>query len=189
MTGVPFTFATATTAIPLSELDVCFATTITIGSTQAGLGNSVPSLDGLGHVNFGGSNLAHYDEGVFTPSLLFGGANVGMTTSATVGFYTRIGDRVFFDLNIQLTARGSSTGAATISGLPIAASNTASRLQTMTIWNSGTAVTTGASVLGIYSGTNITLYQTGLGGAGTTTISQGNMSDSAQFIISGQYGV
>ena len=47
MTGVPFTFATATTAIPLSELDVCFATPVTIGSSSVGLGNSISSLSGL----------------------------------------------------------------------------------------------------------------------------------------------
>ena len=34
--GVPYTFATATTSIPLSQLDSNFATAITLGNTEIG---------------------------------------------------------------------------------------------------------------------------------------------------------
>ena len=47
MAGVPYTFANATTAIPLSELDVCFATPVTIGNTTVALGNTVTTIGGL----------------------------------------------------------------------------------------------------------------------------------------------
>ena len=42
--GVPYTFATATTSIPLSQLDANFNTPVTIGSTTVGLGNTVSTL-------------------------------------------------------------------------------------------------------------------------------------------------
>ena len=61
--------------------------------------------------------MAYIGKGftTLTPSLLFGGANVGMTTSTNQLLYTRLGNLVFFRCNITLTAKGSSTGLATIS--------------------------------------------------------------------------
>jgi len=44
MAGVPYVFASATTSIPLSELDVNFNTPVTIGNTTVGLGNTVTSF-------------------------------------------------------------------------------------------------------------------------------------------------
>jgi hypothetical protein len=44
---VPYTFGTATAAIPLSQLDSNFATAITIGSTAVYLGNTTTSISGL----------------------------------------------------------------------------------------------------------------------------------------------
>jgi hypothetical protein len=44
---VPYTFGTATAAIPLSQLDDNFATAITIGSTAVYLGNTTTSISGL----------------------------------------------------------------------------------------------------------------------------------------------
>jgi len=43
--AVPYTFATATSAIPLSQLDSNFATTITLGNTAIQLGNTVTTLN------------------------------------------------------------------------------------------------------------------------------------------------
>ncbi|MSX01582.1 MAG: hypothetical protein F2813_00300 [Actinobacteria bacterium] len=57
--------------------------------------------------------------GAFTPQLKFGGNNVGMTYGAShSGRYTRIGRLVFAAIFVHLTAKGSSTGSATITGLP-----------------------------------------------------------------------
>jgi len=44
---VPYTFATATSAIPLSQLDSNFATAITLGSTALYLGNTTTTIAGL----------------------------------------------------------------------------------------------------------------------------------------------
>ena len=45
--AVPYTFATATSAIPLSQLDSNFATAITLGNTAVYLGNTTTSLGNL----------------------------------------------------------------------------------------------------------------------------------------------
>ena len=44
-----------------------------------------------------------------------------MTFSLRSGSYTKIGNRVFFEGRVTLTAKGSSTGAAKITGLPFTA--------------------------------------------------------------------
>jgi len=44
MAGVPYTFANATTSIPLSQLDANFNTGLTLGNTTVGLGNTVTTL-------------------------------------------------------------------------------------------------------------------------------------------------
>lgn len=58
--------------------------------------------------------------GTFSPSLKFGGASVGMIYSVQAGNYLKIGSWVFIDVAILLTSKGSSTGNATIEGLPFA---------------------------------------------------------------------
>lgn len=68
-----------------------------------------------------GSYIQTYTEGTFTPGLQFGGAAVGMTISLQQGRYTRIGRLVFCQIELTLSAKGSSTGAATITGLPFTA--------------------------------------------------------------------
>jgi hypothetical protein len=68
------------------------------------------------------NTLDDYKEGTFTPVLEFGGAASGIAYSSQVGNYTKIGNRVFAYIYIMLTSNGSSSGAATISGLPYSAS-------------------------------------------------------------------
>ncbi|GAA4493459.1 hypothetical protein [Pseudaeromonas paramecii] len=62
-----------------------------------------------------------YEVGSFTPTIL-GGTTVGVGTySSQVGRYTRIGNRVFFDLQLVWSAH-TGTGALDIGGLPFTSS-------------------------------------------------------------------
>lgn len=58
------------------------------------------------------------EEGLFTPELKFGGQSTGLTYATQFGTFTRIGDLVFFNIHLHLSSKGSSTGDATIVGLP-----------------------------------------------------------------------
>ena len=49
--AVPYTFGSATTSIPLSQLDSNFATTITLGNTSIQLGNTVTTLNNMTFAN------------------------------------------------------------------------------------------------------------------------------------------
>lgn len=69
----------------------------------------------------GANDLDDYEEGTFSPGLTLGGGNTGMTFGTQSGYYTKIGDMVFFELSVVLTAVGSSTGSVLITGLPFTA--------------------------------------------------------------------
>lgn len=60
-------------------------------------------------------------SGSWTPGLAFGGNGVGMTFASRTGSYVQIGKIVLLSYYIALSAAGSSTGVATITGLPHAA--------------------------------------------------------------------
>jgi hypothetical protein len=56
--AVPYTFGTSTAAIPLSNLDSNFATTITLGNTAIQLGNTVTTLNNMTLANATVSSLS-----------------------------------------------------------------------------------------------------------------------------------
>lgn len=70
--------------------------------------------------NAGANVLDDYEEGTWTPGLTFGGASVDMTFANQVGRYTKIGRAVIINGILTLSAKGSSTGAARVTGLPFA---------------------------------------------------------------------
>jgi len=69
-----------------------------------------------------GNVLNDYEEGTFTPRINFGNANVGMTGTFN-GRYTKVGRAVTVSGIVALTAKGSSTGDATLAGLPFTSVN------------------------------------------------------------------
>jgi hypothetical protein len=65
-----------------------------------------------------GAHGLKVESGTFTPVLKFGGNNVGMTFDRQLGQYYKIGKIVHIEVELRLTAKGTSEGAATIEGLP-----------------------------------------------------------------------
>jgi hypothetical protein len=55
---------------------------------------------------------------VWTPTLTFGGAAAGMVYSARTGIFTRYENLIAAEFRIALSAKGSSVGGATITGVP-----------------------------------------------------------------------
>jgi hypothetical protein len=98
--AVPFFFQSATQPLPLSQLDVNFATPITIGTTEVTLGDTFTALSGLTSITsvaFVGEltgNAATVTDGVYTSvtyndpvwlATLDGSKIVGAINSVTVG--------------------------------------------------------------------------------------------------------
>jgi len=58
---VPYTFAGATSSIPLSQLDANFQTYVTLGTTQFQLGDTVTTVNGLSFSNITVNATTSYD--------------------------------------------------------------------------------------------------------------------------------
>lgn len=133
--------------------------------------------------------LTDYEEGTFTPSLLFGGGNTGMNASAS-GSYTKIGRLVTFRGFITLTAKGSSTGSATIDGLPFT-SGSGNANAPITLFYTNLNINTGG---GFYTGigtianntTAITLLEIG-SNVGVTALTDADFSNTSTLRFTGFY--
>jgi hypothetical protein len=67
--------------------------------------------------------LDDYEEGTWTMGVSFGGASSGITYNANTGTYTKIGRQVTVNGYIGLANKGTSTGSASITGLPFTIAN------------------------------------------------------------------
>ena len=104
------------------------------GNLKLNSGNLVIGTDGKGidfSVTSSGTGtmtselFADYEEGTFTAGIAFGGAAVGVTYDTTpTCTYTKIGRQVTVTGRVGLSSKGSSTGDATITGLPFTSANT-----------------------------------------------------------------
>lgn len=118
---------------------------------------------------------------VWTPVLKFGGATTGITYSTQSGYYLRFGNLVAIWASIALTNKGSATGAAQITGLPIATSGILAPLSV--VW---TAVGTGVYLYSLASGSAIALYVVA-GGTGISTMTDASFTNTTTLYIGGVY--
>jgi len=158
---------------------------ITANTGNFVIGTAAKGIDFSANTNPPGMTselLNYYAEGTWTPVLTFGGGSTGITYGTQTGQYTRIGNRVFFNLIIILTSQGSSTGGASISGLPFAA---AEGVACSTLINNMSAV--GTVPQSFASGSAVDLYYQTTGANAQYT--HGNFTNTAQLYISGCYRV
>jgi hypothetical protein len=91
--------------------------------------NEVGRFLATGGLTFNGDTAAanaldDYEEGTWTMGVSFGGAAVGVTYANNTGTYTKIGRQVTINGLLELSSKGSSSGAARITGLPFTIPNT-----------------------------------------------------------------
>ena len=89
-----------------------------IGTAGHGIDFSAQTASSVSGATPGSEVLDHYEEGTWTPVVTFGGGSTGLTYTARDGEYTRIGRQVTITFMINLSDKGSSTGYATVTGLP-----------------------------------------------------------------------
>jgi hypothetical protein len=77
--------------------------------------------------------LDDYEEGTWTMGIAFGGASVGMTFVNNQGRYTKIGRQVNAMGYMAFSNKGSSTGDATLTGLPFTSVNNAAGITPVTL--------------------------------------------------------
>lgn len=126
----------------------------------------------------------------FTPTLNFGGATTGITYSTQVGFYAQIGKMVSFSINIALSSKGSATGSATITGLPVTSANDGNEYTFLLVKADGASTTTGATFfyadLAANSSTLSLAFQTASTG-GAATLADTNFVNTSIIRVTGLY--
>lgn len=163
----------------LQAYDVDGAAYTTFGTLTS---NNTPTFDLSTSVTKGGEEIPTASSNTWIPELQFGGASVGITYAARSASYSRIGNIVTFTLSVELSNKGSSTGAATFTGLPFTVANT-------TIWAISSNALTFSGMVNARNGgasTTISLDQWASGGS-RTQLSDTAFANSTFVQISGSY--
>ena len=134
----------------------------------------------------GGDTLNVYAFSTFTPTLKFGGAATGITYSAQLGYYCKIGNTVHVTIYLYLTSKGSSAGIATISGLPFTSYNIANLHTAVTV--RGNNLTYDGFLQGFipYNSTYITLNELPETGV-LSNLDDTDFSDTSSLMIQATY--
>jgi hypothetical protein len=152
--AVPYTFGTATTSIPLSQLDTNFATAITLGNTAVYLGNTTTSIGNLALANVSISSVAS----AFPNSYLANStATLGNATITLGGTTTSVGNLTLTNVTISsvsaaLTPAQGGTGVTTTpSNGQIPIGNGTTYVASTITAGSGITVTNGSGTITIAS--------------------------------------
>ncbi len=160
-----------------------------------GASESIRLIDG-GGITFNGDTAAanaldDYEEGEFDASFSSSGASFSYT--ARKGYYTKIGNRVFYNIYMQLDGSQTFTSnQVTITGLPFASNggnhfNSSSICETRYVdFDSGFTALAGR--IGANT-TSILLLEIGDGQAGNVLRSDQLSSSSGQIFINGSYAI
>ena len=136
-----------------------------------------------------GREFPVYKTGTWTPTISFGNGSTGITYGAQEGYYTRIGNIVYVTGLVTLTAVGSDTGTAAISGLPFTARNTTNNLQTWSIGlvSNMSGLTASVTALVQKNNVKVNLYDTGA--TGSTLLTEANFTATSNLRFSGTYQI
>jgi hypothetical protein len=152
--AVPYTFATATSSIPLSQLDSNFATAITLGNTAVYLGNTTTSIGNLTLTNTTISSVA-----VTFPNSYLSNSSVtlGTTNVSLGGTATTLANLTLSNVTISGGTSTATQNLANVTGT-LAVANGGTGLTSLTTgyipYGNGTSVFSSNANL-TYDGTNL----------------------------------
>lgn len=196
ITGYTASGATGTTSTNLVFSTSPSITTPTlVGDVTMSTGNLVVGTDGKGidfSVTPSGTGtttselLNDYEEGTFTPTIV-GSVTAGVGTyQYQLGRYTKIGNRVYFNVYIQWNAHTGS-GNMKLAGLPFTSQNTNPNYHAVTLGQMGNIATTAGTIptASIYHGaTEVNFWELPTGGGGSAAVA---LDTSGNMTISGFY--
>jgi len=130
--------------------------------------------------------LNDYETGTWSGGISFGGATTGITYSNFAGYYTKIGNVVTVSCYINMSNKGSATGAARITGLPFTSTSPANTYAAPALWFSN--LTFLGQVCGYVNvaDTTIDLFQTTELGA-ASALTNTNFANNTAFILNLTY--
>lgn len=165
----------------VSGTPVISSTAVTWSGNPTHSGNHTFS----GAVVFSGTVAVVPTKVGWTPALKFGGASTGMTYTTQSAYYIQVGEFVLFNLEIVLSAKGSSTGSATISGFPFnSALRSVFAMYTHHVAGSGVALAPFADMVAGTSSIVLCSYVDAIGGI-TATYNETAFMNDTQISISG----
>ena len=134
-----------------------------------------------------GSNGIRSVTGTFTPAITFGGAAVGLTFASRGGDYVRIGRLVSWTATMTLSAKGSSSGAAKVTGLPFAKGATAGVGNPVSVAYYDTMATLQGPPFGIVDNAATTVSLFDGGAAAAASVDETNFNDTTTIEVGGSY--
>jgi hypothetical protein len=134
------------------------------------------------------NNLDDYEEGTWTPGIAFDNASVGLTYDLNPGTYTKIGRQVTVNGILRLSNKGTSTGGASITGLPFTIANTIGNFSVAALRIDSITFAGQFQNYAPLNSTKINLEQVSISGV-TSAITNTNFSNSSEIIISFTYFV
>lgn len=160
----------------------------TLGAAASGANADITSIAAL----TGSGTLSNYEEGTFAAKLQDSSFSdgEGQTYNYGTGNYTRIGNRVFFNLRVWLNSKGTLSGSSTfIANLPIASAATDSCAVAVGLVNNAN-LTAGYNISGyvVTGTTRINLTVSDLAG-GTSNLLISEINTGFDIYISGNYEV
>ena len=167
------------------------------GNVSIANGNLVMSTSGKGidfaaTANSSGTMtselLNDYEEGTWTIGLTFGGGNTALTTDSNVGRYTKVGRQVTVTGVLILTSKGSSTGAASVTGLPFSIGNNYDSYSAASLRFNGISYVGAFQAFGTLGSTSIGFEQISTLGA-VSSLTDVNFTNVSSFIFTFTYTV
>lgn len=157
---------------------------VIIGTSGKGIDFSA-TADGSGTTT--SEILDDYEEGTFTPVLTDQSNNATSTTA--IGRYTKIGNRVEYNIRLVTNSLGSVSGNLFISGLPFTSGGTSGGLMSATAGRAaGFTITAGETVSGYIDPSvtriDLTIWNST---AGTARLQSGEWTADGDLSIAGHY--
>lgn len=176
--------------------------TVTNGDGVSGnptlvLANDLSALEGLSSTGFAVRSatdtwiqVAYVAPTSWTPGIAFGGGSTGVTYAGQIGNYFRIGDEVIAYFYLELTSNGTSTGAVTITGLPVTSANQTYNFGAVSnIQGASGMVGLGGPIIGRVGPNVSTCSLFTQGATGTSAITEANVGDTAAIMGTIRYRV
>jgi hypothetical protein len=154
-----------------------------VSTLTAGTGISI--TNGAGSITISGTGDTAISS--YTPILSFGGASTGITYNTQIGQYQTKGNTCFFNIQIALSSKGSSSGAAAIS-LPTAVnSSVATSAFSIPYYNA--IATTASSITGVAQASQTVFTLNSITAGLVASITDSGFTNSSLLVVSGFYYV
>jgi len=133
--------------------------------------------------------LADYEEGTFTPQLFFGATEISVY-NAQAGWYTKVGNTVYFTVFIQVQQKGAGTGAVTVRNLPFTSQSSNDHKYSFSVTGQSLTLLTGA-LFGVMdqNTTQVGIFQTDSTGGVALTDAAFTTFSNDNVIVTGTYQV